>query len=104
MAIVTNQDKTHALFPTLDGILDTRDVANAVRIRPRRRSKTPLSRQLEAWRSILAQLVARWRSMTPEAQDWYRDNAPPYYKSGYNWYLSQELDAASKRGHWEDGI
>lgn len=101
MARVTDQDVTHALFPTLDEVVETRADYDAVRLRIRRRSRTPLSLALRAWQSTLADTVAAWRALSSTEKAWYQTNAPAYFKSGYTWYMSVKLIAASHRGDYQ---
>lgn len=103
MAKVTDQDKEHALFATLNELVDSRDASTIARLRPRSRSETPFSYLLWLWHNILKHAVARWRALSEEAKQWWRDNCPPQLKSGYTWFLITCLYGASSAGPFKVG-
>lgn len=102
MAKVIGQDRTHPLFALLSKQLDCQtDITHTtVRTRPRKRSDLPRSVLSELGRHIFAHCVDLWYALPEEAKEWYNNNAPPQYCTGFLWWTWSCLVKNYGGGPW----
>ena len=102
MVKVLQQDRSHPLFGVLNQHLDMqRGITDTtVRSRPKTRSDMPYSVLNELGRNLFAHCVELWYSMAEESRQWYRDNAPPQFCTGFLWWTWSCLIKNYNAGPW----
>jgi hypothetical protein len=102
MVKVYQQDRTHPLFPLLDRYIHTEaDIDHATaRKRPDKRSPLPRSILTELARGIFAHCVQKWNDLPKEAKEWYGENAPPEFCTGFLWWTWSCLIKNYGAGPW----
>lgn len=98
MAKVTDQDREHALYPLLNKWIHSTGTGTTSRLRPYKRSSNPFSYILWLWWQVLRWIIYTWRSLTPQEKQWWYDNCPDAYKSGYTFFLVWHLYLAGGAG------
>ena len=102
MVKVLQQDRSHPLFGVLAQHFDMqRDITSTtVRSKPKTRSEMPHSVLNELGRHLFAHCVELWYSMAEESRQWYRDNAPPQFCTGFLWWTWSCLVKNYNAGPW----
>jgi len=102
MVKVLQQDRNHPLFGLLSQTFDMqRDITDTVvRSRPKTRSDLPRSVLNELGRHLFAHCVELWNGMAEEAKQWYNDNAPPQFCTGFLWWTWSCLIKNYTAGPW----
>ena len=102
MARVIDQMRSHPLMPLLNKVVDTQQgvATGTVRKRPNKRSKLPRSILNELGKAIFQHCVEKWNAMSEEAKQWYNDNAPPQFCTGFLWWTWSCLIKNYGAGPW----
>lgn len=102
MVKVNSQFRTHPLYTVLSQAVDSQvDITHTnTRKRPRTRSTFPVSQLTQLAQAIFAHCVTLWNALPEEAKEWYNENAPPEFCTGYLWWTWSCLIKNYGAGPW----
>ena len=102
MVKVIGQSRDHPLMPLLNKYIDfqTGVGSGTARGKPYKPRGDPKKVLNQLGTAIFQHCVEKWNALPQEAKDWYSENAPPQFCTGFLWYTWSCLIKNYNAGPW----